>query len=147
MERTLEFRIYWKGVDQMVYFSEATLEQNRDKKYGIFIPSEPGHVFMGNGTVMQYTGLKDKHSEKIFDGDILYYKQHINYLMNTCVMLVCWDENIAGFGYKQRDNREYINPFSEHHELQTDLLDHAEVIGNIYQNEVLFETNNLAKSH
>lgn len=73
------------------------------------------------GTVGQYTGLTDKNGKKIFEGDIVKYKNsspcQIAYIDSQFVMM--WKNNYRNF------ERVYD--------------DEIEVIGNIYDNPELLE--------
>lgn len=86
----------------------------------------------------QSTGLKDKHGKIIFEDDILQYTEHKGYLFGTCKMLVCWNDENAGFGYKADSMHGFFMSFWNHDELKRDVLDHCEIIGNIHDNPELF---------
>jgi len=71
--------------------------------------------------LMQYTGLKDKNGNEIYEGDILFY----------CLKKgweVFFEE---GFYYMMRDNDSYI--------LEKTRAMISEIIGNIYKNPELLE--------
>lgn len=84
--------------------------------------------------VMQLTGLKDKDGKEIYEGDIVSYKKHDRYLLNDFVGEVRW----ATPGYLIKCPTKYID-LSRVDELQRDLLDHLEVVGNIYENPDLLK--------
>ena len=90
-------------------------------------------------TIGQFTGLTDKMLVKIFEGDILKYTKHPGYSMKSCLMTICFDRNRACFGYQSTDSihPDYIHPFSDHDELDYDVLNHCKIIGNIHDNPEL----------
>jgi len=75
-------------------------------------------IFVHPETVGQYTGLKDKGGENIFEGDIVLYKK--------MKLPVRWDNEKAGF-FIGNDRYWMMN--------DTDI----EVIGNIHDNPELLE--------
>lgn len=82
--------------------------------------------------LIQFTWLLDKNGNEIYEGDIIQYTAHPWYLLPYSIWEVMW----ADVGYSISD-RQWRNPdidFWEHDELEVDLLDHCEVIGNIYEN-------------
>ena len=76
-------------------------------------------------TVGQYTGLTDKNGTKIFEGDILHAAQGD--------FVVRWSESICSFvaGEKER-----MRPC-----MNSGTMNCCEVIGNIYDNPELLETD------
>ena len=87
----------------------------------------------------QYTGLNDKHGKEIYEGDILRYTEHPGYLLSTMNMIVCWGFENAGFGYKIDNLHGFFMSFWNHDDLEADVLNHCEVIGNIYDNPELLQ--------
>jgi uncharacterized phage protein (TIGR01671 family) len=76
--------------------------------------------------------LNDKKGKEIYEGDIFQYTQHGRYNMGSFKAEVCYDNSFTGFGYKNKEG--FVIPFSEHDELDYDVLPYLEVIGNIYEN-------------
>lgn len=79
-------------------------------------------------TVGMYTGLEDKNGTEIYEGDLL------GSIDGLC--LVSWDEEKAAFILRFQ-NYPYENLYME------EMLDDAEIIGNIHDNPELLETNNV----
>ena len=121
--REIKFRA-WNPKEKIM----CTLE-NRGLKWITLEKVDP--TFQGNcmsfilgwymGELMQYTGLKDKNSKEIYDGDIVkssLYGQTIGVIeYRENFFCLCWDEKIWSKLYD-------IN---------------LEVIGNIYENPELME--------
>lgn len=87
-----------------------------------------GNLIVDKETVGQYTGLKDKNGNEIYEGDILSngYEKSI----------VVWVKEQAGFMLKltnkEYEKEKWTNPM-------IDLRKDDEVIGNIYENPELLE--------
>lgn len=72
--------------------------------------------------LMQYTGLKDKNGEEIYEGDILGKQFYVN-------AIVSYDDGAFEQGW---------NCYREHR-LDQDFCSSREIIGNIYENKDLIE--------
>ena len=60
-----------------------------DGNYGIFgVKAE---------TLGQYTGFKDKHGQRIFEGDIIQYEEDVDGVLQVDLTLVFFDKETAGF--------------------------------------------------
>lgn len=90
-------------------------------------------------TLGQFTGLTDKNGKKIFEGDILQYIEHEKYHMGSKQLNVWYNDESASFGYivDHGEGNMSLHNFSDHDELQCDVLDHWEIIGNIHDNKKL----------
>ena len=122
-----EFRAWTEEGKAMYYgvypFKDGTLLLSYD---GIAFDEVPASDFI----LMQSTGLKDKNSKEIYEGDIVKYEAGCN----TVTEEVVYDKNFAGFGVKDAD-ANIIFTFGE---LAEDIdLSSIEVIGNIYENPEL----------
>ena len=122
--------IYKHVFDLNWYETESNTETgcNTFKK---FIPEDR------NFPTMYSTGLKLKDGTELYEGDKLKYTKHSGYIMEDSILEICWDEEYACFGYKTDTSMfpDMIFAFADHDCLQEDVLNHCELIGNIYQNE------------
>ena len=92
----------------------------------------------GEYELMQFTGLKDKNGVEIYEGDIVQYTKHVRYLMPDFVGVVEYHDIPACFVYRYtHQNIENIRAFAHSDELEMDVLEHLEVIGNIYEHPEL----------
>lgn len=89
-----------------------------------------GHEVIANDyELMQFTGRIDKHSNAIYEGDLIQ-RPGIN-----IAMLVRWNEKNAMFDLTVRDPKDFdMTVIWYTHLSQTDY----EIIGNIYENPELF---------
>jgi len=98
-------------------------------KDGYFIDregtAEASTFILSDCDILQYTGLKDKNGEKIYEGDVV---KGIFYEGKLETMKIEWHERMAGF---------IISGYPMHiHGLHG-----VEVIGNIYENPELLKGN------
>ena len=125
--RKIKFRAWDKENEKMMKVSSLHLENKEIsvKENGTF------HLFRMQD-LMQYTGLKDKNSKEIYEGDIVLIK-----LDETST----WYKTVVGFKKgafiaNLIDKEDYVYIF--HHGF-TD--DDFEIIGNVYENKNLLEEN------
>jgi uncharacterized phage protein (TIGR01671 family) len=119
MNREIKFRVWWVNDGKMDSWQDM-LEWSRMSVY--FTPDgEFPHV------LMQFTGLKDKNWKEIYEGDVIRYH---DYAGDDEEILV---EDLASlFEKKGLREGEYAEDWSS---------ENLEVIGNIYENPELLETN------
>ena len=91
-------------------------------KNGISAQGETGAWDIKDGTIGQYTGLKDKNGNEIFEGDI------VSYFRNELAVIVYRNGGVDIRSLSWRD----CEPLQRR-------LGEIEVIGNIYENPELLE--------
>ena len=86
--------------------------------------------------LQQYTGLTDKNSKEIYEGDILKYTFDGDSYPEEAVdkIFICeWDQNNAWFVFKEHDD----DVSDAYYWLE--IKGYCEVIGNIFENSELLE--------
>ena len=147
--REIKFRVWDKTEKKMIYTPIGFSGTQRGDWLVLFGQIPEGSMSVAssiyprdNFEIMQYTGLKDKQEEEIYEGDILLSKylerQMDEYVIRTCK--VCFED-----GYYKCVGLEnkYWKP--ELISIISSLLESpsqkwtVEVIGNIYENPDLLE--------
>ena len=129
MNREIKFRI-WDG-QEMSEWEEITFDVPQLHHHHIADifeewAQEP-NVFM------QYTGLKDKNSKEVYEGDLVACS-------SGCPHEVIWEE-ASMFGDMGGWNLSGLKPGAKYDWI----VDSTEVIGNIYENPELLEVQNGSK--
>ena len=144
--RTLKFRAWDKNNKKFFNVSQIVFE-GFGKKEGVQIDDEGLRWLDYNDVIlMQFTGLMDKNGKKIYEGDILG-----ELFGGELLEFATWEiifEN-ACFGYRAtKINLENypsedpcLKPFYNSEDQELVNTERFEVIGNIYENRELMETN------
>ena len=131
--RQIKFQIYWIAGHEMLYDTNNDLEFRDKENYWITDLSDATN-HPDSYKVRQYTGLKDKNGNEIYDGDYIRYSTRtINGSIFTHVCRVFQHESgtwrIEGY---HEDNHSYETKGTVY---AAHLI--CEVIGNIYENPEL----------
>lgn len=135
--RAIKFRIFDKVNKNMIYpadkiyismFGKVLFERIDD--------STVDEAEEGTFDLMQFTGLLDSKGREIFEGDIIRYTAHAGYNLNSFTSAVQWMDDHAAFYY---DCGYYDRFFCESDELQGDVLNYMEIIGNVFEHPGLIE--------
>jgi uncharacterized phage protein (TIGR01671 family) len=129
MSREIKFRMWNPMTTVMIDLHKVTLLALNLDVSGLYIP------FIDGMPIMQFTGLLDKNSREIYEGDVLRWNNRIakpEYLDSTWV--VRWDEVESKFTLKHLTKSYTDTPF-----FKTHWKDNMEVIGNIYENPELLK--------
>ena len=84
--------------------------------------------------VIQFTDFKNKKGVELYQGCIIHYTKHKGYLLESFIGEVIWMKEAGCWGYRTFG---YDYAFNSADEIQFDIIDHIEVIGNIYENPEL----------
>lgn len=140
-----------------LYWYEGSLVSEKDGYTGeieYYIQNESGNFLIVSETVGQYTGLKDKNGNKIFEGDILKFDDEIwsSYYTSCGTEYDSWetenygvvgfDEDLAKYDFvKYKYNENSVE--ADLHENNTiqfaDFVKDLEIIGNIHDNPELLK--------
>ena len=128
--RELKFRVWSESEQKYLYgLSRYLFGSDDNEKCTLYIPQDFKAVFE------QYTGLKDKNGQKIFEGDIVKYDDGDAYgvcSFNGCFGIKNRNLSVLYSSYTFNDNDLYSS---------TGKL-RLEVIGNIHENPEILEAKN-----
>jgi len=119
MSREIKFRVWcnyhkdWEKDEILLNTNGLVLHDGR--------PAPKDHV------VMQFTGLLDKNGKEIYEGDIIKG-------IEGCLYEIIWDE-------KEYKTKGIVSKCPYSLISHKGKLNYEEVIGNIYENKELLETN------
>jgi len=127
--REIKFRVWNKDYKVMGYDPII-----KDGKYFEII----GNDIWGTSDdyiLMQYTGIKDANGKEIYEGDIVKETKVYDYSddIDVNIYQIIWNENITGFTAEGKNGSNTIHQNN---------MGVCEVIGNIYENSNLLESEN-----
>ena len=131
MQREIKFR-FWDTTNNKF---DTDIGIYNDGNLGDF--SECFHNNSGkNGqyyVVQQYTGLKDKNSKEIYEGDIIHYYNDDSYTITDEVLVCKYSPNNAWFTFNENSDEEDNGYY------WLEIRNLCEVIGNIFENPDLIK--------
>lgn len=145
--REIKFRVWCKENEQFIQFNKIGFLEDGSLWYvqGVDETNPPYFENQNDWELMQYTGLKDKKSVEIYEGDIVRFTNSIDEIYNE-VGKVTWEQSECNFvaQYKtancvtQEENGTTITIYLISNETYRECVEY-EVIGNIYENPELLE--------
>lgn len=127
MERKIKFRGYNYQYKKWFYGSLFIQKYDNDfmlsNSRTMIIDDKGYSVMVDNGTIGEYTGLKDKNGVEVYEGDKVM--RDYEWTEPDEIGVIIWNKDTASFQIKG-----HIPSSSIKH------LDRMKVIGNIYENEV-----------
>lgn len=143
MSREIKFRAWDKDNKQMVYIDLMRLnswdgqidsgwyEDDEEVAHSLWLEFQEGRV-------MQYTGLKDKNGVEIYEGDILNIRfRDVGRLFKWEAGTIKWHQPSSAFKWfsLEEDPSDANNYWLSEADVKS-----REIIGNIYSNPNLLET-------
>ena len=126
MNRTIKFRAWEKNLKEMIPVGEIDFNS-------LMINQSTTWRFIDEVELMQFTGLRDKNSVEIYEGDILSTDLDRPYLIvefrNGAFMFQCHDNG--------KDYYDFMATTGEN----SNFTKYHEVIGNVYENSELLGDN------
>lgn len=131
-DRITKFRAWNKKEKRMVYDDEDSIKislQGLLSYMGVGLDTELRYE------IMQFTGLKDKNKNEIYEGDIVKYDDSPDETEGT-PFKTCFIEKIefrnGGFGFNENTWDYWENEFSYE-------IEYLKIIGNVYENKELLK--------
>lgn len=144
MNREIKFRAYLKGSNEVIDITGFDFRQG--KFVTLFLNDGFRVEALENVMLLQYTGLKDKDSKGIYEGDIKLWEFNNIKQVSVCY----WSDTDCGFRWKLMkhnekksqvelgvlfDNEEdFYKYVLECNQRQNGFDSYSKIIGNIYQN-------------
>lgn len=129
--RELEFRAWWKDTKRFLDCDEwyMTCSGAKYLHYAVMPYKDDNFI------IEQYTGLKDKNGQKIYEGDIVRYGRRLRGIVppESRTEIVRWRSGEEEY-YPCCTTSGFSLPYSE---------DGYEVIGNVHENPELLEINDV----
>lgn len=131
--REILFRGKWKGTSAWAIGDLRVYSQKNGGRVRIFDKATGASLEVDPDTVGQYTGLKDRNGEKIFEGDIVAHFPRRWDMTYKEVEAIKWDDVQFRWVHHNLKGREIYYTCCDNV---------FEVIGNIYDNPELLENKN-----
>ena len=132
--RELEFRAWWKDTKRFLDCDEwyMTCSGAKYLHYAAMPYKDDNFI------IEQYTGLKDKNGQKIYEGDIVSEEFEYGGEKTKTIWQVRWSDDECAF------ELHYVSGFEvDDCSLVADDEEDYEVIGNIHENKELLEAKNV----
>ena len=120
--REIKFRA-WNEKDEKMYYNGYFTIDNSEPSW--LFESDKVSFHSHFGTIMQFTGLKDKNGKEIYEGDVLE--------INGIIGEVVFDNDEASFRFETNKDISYWNKDWTQRLLRT------EVLGNKFENPELLK--------
>lgn len=136
--RPIKFRVYNKDTKEIITPSEV-ITLRFEEKGRWFANNQDGTLFCNflNGELLQFTGLYDKNSKEIYEGDVVRntetasnYFDVVEYEILDFVGVIEWDNE--GCDYNIDDKKGTVRGLGTGQQI-------LEVIGNIYEHPELLK--------
>ena len=132
MRREFKFRVFYPHEKLMLYSKNIEEHYSSDQNLNIGSSLFPLTIRSTSANYMdyiiqQYTGLKDKNGEEIYEGDIIKNGDGL-------LMCVKWNLKHAAFRCSSRNLDGWMPMLQE-------LIDEFEIVGNIYENPELLKND------
>lgn len=131
MNDRFKFRVWDKQNECYAYSNNSDvdllyIETDGNLTYGVYSNDDENMSYIPESEVIieQCTGLKDRNSRLIYEGDIVKLSSD-----REVVCPVVWDTEETGFCVKYKKELYRFNTYKKHHLI--------EVIGNIHENKEL----------
>lgn len=158
MQDRFRVRVWNKKTKEMIYNAEYAYDGvNYNSENQIYKNNNDGHIcclgeyldYFEIYEPMQCTGLKDKNGKLIYEGDIVdcyvsskkIYRYQVKQEIGS-FMLVSQKEEIFNFINKWNDNVYPLSQLYFEYENEENFIDQCAVVGNIYENPELLESEN-----
>ena len=112
MNREIKFRA-WDAIEKEMVYGLTEMLKRWDENIDDLLCMD----------LMEYTGLKDKNEEEIYEDDIIKESNSIG--------IIVYNED--GFEIKWHNDNDFYNSVLKIHHL------HLEIIGNVYENQELLK--------
>jgi uncharacterized phage protein (TIGR01671 family) len=132
--KELKFRVWNPTYQEMLYPSTPTKNGDYEEKIYLQLDGQLIGDFKHTGiincsehyVIQQFTGMLDKNSKEIYEGDII---QRSFGKIPYKVPLVCeWSNEEASYILKDTNGNNYV--------YLSDFIESVEIVGNIFENEI-----------